>query len=419
MRIYARILLLTALAAVFSGCRKDDSRRYSPGREVVTLYYAAAFNNLSSDIKANVKVLKSANLPFYGSKHKVITFTHFSRTDSDYKTKAESHLVMLSKDLGKLRCDTLYTVGKDRFATDPAVLREVLLKVKELFPDASYGLILSSHGTGWLPVGRYNRTSFIEFSRGARREGSALPLYLFGEDAEGPKVKSFGAEADHIDGTDYSREMTIQDMAAAIPMHLEYILFDACLMGGIEVAYELKDVADKLSFSPTEVLSRGFDYSDLRSLVNDSPSIETFSRQYFEYYDALQGTERAATISVVNTAGLPRLAGLCQDLFGRYRSAIAALGTRSGIQKYYRGDKHWFFDLEDILVKAGISDAEKAELDEALSGCIAYKAATPYFLGIEITNFSGLSMYLPGAGDSELDAFYKTLSWNKDTNLVE
>ena len=36
-----------------------------------------------------------------------------------------------------------------------------------------------------------------------------------------------------------------------------------------------------------------------------------------------------------------------------------------------------------------------------------------------ITNFSGLSMYLPGAGDSELDAFYKTLSWNKDTNLVE
>ena len=99
MRIYARILLLTALAAVFSSCGKDNPRRYSPGKEVVTLYYAAAFNNLSSDIKANVKVLKSANLPFYGSKHKVITFTHFSRTDSDYKTKAESHLVMLTRTL--------------------------------------------------------------------------------------------------------------------------------------------------------------------------------------------------------------------------------------------------------------------------------------------------------------------------------
>ena len=326
---------------------------------------------------------------------------------------------MLSKDFGKLRCDTLYTISQDRFATDPAVLREVLLKVRDLFPDASYGLVFSSHGTGWLPVGRYNSSNTIEFSLGSRKRSETPPLYRYNEDGDGPKVKSFGAEVDKIGGVNYSREMTVQDMAASIPIHLDYILFDACLMGGIEVAYELKDVADKVAFSPTEVLARGFDYSDLGSLINDRPRIEDFCKAYFDYYNACQGTEQSATISVVETSGLPQLADLSRTLFAKYRGQIAALGTWSGIQKYYRGDKHWFFDFEDILVKAGISDEDKASLESALGGCISYKAATPAFLGISIDSYSGLSMYLPGAGDAQLNAFYRTLSWNQDTNLVE
>ena len=111
MRFKAKILFLIALAAVFSGCEKNSAKRYNPEKEIVMLYYAAAYNNLSSNIKGNLNVLKSANMPFYGSKHRILTFTHFSKTDSDYTTKTESHLVMLSKDFGKLRCDTLYTIS--------------------------------------------------------------------------------------------------------------------------------------------------------------------------------------------------------------------------------------------------------------------------------------------------------------------
>jgi len=415
----AKILFLVVLTAIFSSCEKSSVKRYNPEKEIVMLYYCAAYNNLSSSISDNLSVLKSANLPFYGSKHRVLSFTHFSKTDSDFSTKTDSHLVLLTKDFGKLRCDTLYTIDKNRFATDPEVMKEVLLKVQELYPDASYGLIFSSHGTGWLPVGRYNKANVIEFSNSHRSSAPLPPLYRYNEDPSLPKVKSFGAEADLVNGTTYSREMDVKDMADAIPLHLDYILFDACLMGGIEVAYELKDVADKIAFSQAEVLARGFDYSNMGSLINDNPSIESFCQRYFEYYDAQQGSERSATISVVETAGLDRLAALCNELFGRYRSGIAALGTWSGVQKYYRGDKHWFFDLEDILIKAGMSETDKAELESALEGCISYKAATPEFLGIKINVHSGLSMYLPGAGDSSLNEYYKAFEWNKATNLVE
>ena len=40
----------------------------------------------------------------------------------------------------------------------------------------------------------------------------------------------------------------------------DYILFDACLMSQVEVAYELRDTADYLILSPAEVMSAGFPY---------------------------------------------------------------------------------------------------------------------------------------------------------------
>ena len=81
--------------------------------------------------------------------------------------------------------------------------------------------------------------------------------------------------------------------------------------------------------------------------------------------------------------------------------------------------KQWFYDLESILRIAGINDTELAELHEALDNCIVYKAHTPKFMSdFEIHTFSGFSMYLPCQGGKNLDTFYKTLEWNKDTGLV-
>ena len=39
--------------------------------------------------------------------------------------------------------------------------------------------------------------------------------------------------------------------------------------------------------------------------------------------------------------------------------------------------------------------------------------------GFEIKTFSGLSMYLPANGHSQLDLYYKTLDWNTATGLVQ
>lgn len=410
------VILIAAIAAALCGCVKEPDRRDYPRKDFVMIFYGAGFNNLSSDIQNNVDVLKKGDLPFSGSKHKLLVFTHFSKTDVNYSDLTESHLVQLTKNFGTMRADTLYTIDKSRYATDPDVMQEVLEKVAELFPDSHYGLIVSSHGTGWLPAGKYSSGNYIQFSK--KRHTDDRPLYRYNEEEDGPKVKTFGAEVEMIGNQKYSREMTIQSMAAAIPIHLDYLLFDACLMGGVEVAYEFKDIADKVAFSPTEVLSEGFDYSDIHPLLGDTPDIEAFCEMYFDHYDK-GSRERAATISVVKTSGLEALASVCKTLFSTYRSQIGSMNTFSGVQPYFRSNHHWFYDLRHILVKAGSSPEELSALDSALAGCISYKAATPSFLGVAINYYSGLSMYLPGLGDTQLNEFYKTLAWNKATNLVE
>jgi hypothetical protein len=118
------------------------------------------------------------------------------------------------------------------------------------------------------------------------------------------------------------------------------------------------------------------------------------------------------------------LATLCKELFEKYRTEIFEL-RKENVQGFYRSDRHFFFDLEDILVKAGIDASEKAALKDALDACISYKEASPSFMlgygGFRINTFCGMSMYLPSSDirTVRLDGFYKTLAWNKATELVK
>ena len=216
--------------------------------------------------------------------------------------------------------------------------------------------------------------------------------------------------------------MDIRDFAEAIPMKLDYLLFDACLMGGIEVAYELAGKCDRLGFSQAEVLAEGFNYTTISSHLlgnrNESDPLSV-CKDYFTQYDVQEGVYRSATISLIDCNNLEPLAETCSILFDKYSDKIHSLNA-SDVQRFYRGSKHWFYDLESILLNAGISDSELQELHSALNRCILYKGATPSFMNeFSIHTFSGFSMYLPSNGHDELDKYYKTLKWNKITGLVK
>ena len=75
-----------------------------------------------------------------------------------------------------------------------------------------------------------------------------------------------------VDGKKYSQEMSIQSMAAAIPLHLDYLLFDACLMGTVETANILATYADYMIGSEETEPGSGWDYTEIGSFLAKNPN---------------------------------------------------------------------------------------------------------------------------------------------------
>lgn len=357
--------------------------------------YSAAFSNLSPSIHSNEKQLyEGDDLPFVGSDDVLLIYSHHTSKGGVYNIPTNPILCRAYKDMtGSIRKDTLIVYPDTDISASAETLRKVLTDVQDLFPASNYGLLVSSHGKGWIPPG-YKEESPSIFSVDSTKE--------------------LGQEAVDNSGID------IRDLPGAIPMHLEFFIMDACLMGCVEVAYELKDQCDYIVFSPTEILSYGMIYPPMlqRLLVSGKPDLQAVCEDYMEYYNAQTGSYNSATITLVDCSKLDALAAACAPLTEKYRTAIGKL-DRNKVQAYFYNELHWFYDLRDIFVQAGASLTELAQLDAALDECVLYKDATPTFFGLKLLRVCGLSSYIPMPERESLNDYYKTLSWNKAISLIQ
>ena len=434
--IYILIINIIAglmLMAVSFGCcpidkPEDDCTDAGKSRKVLLLY-SAGYNSLRNYLLEDIDELKQGWLPGSGCKEDILlVYSHTPKVNGAYDIPTSPHLMRIYKDdEGKVITDTLHTYPAGSISASGAQLNEVLTYIRDNFEARSYGMIFSSHATGYLPAGYYSNPYGYTFSRSRmmRSRAVAIPMpvpYIEPDfDPSLPMVKSIGQDQVGAIGHRVSYEMDISDFAEAIPMELDYILFDACLMGGIEVAFELRDKCRLLGFSQAEVLAEGFDYKTLTKhlLEREDPYPQGVCEDYFMQYDVQNGVYRSATISLVDCSRLEPLAEVCHDFFTTHREEIDGIDPEK-TQVFFRSGKHWFYDLESVIIQAGADENELTALHSALDECVLYKGHTPEFMSeFRIDTFSGFSMYLPGCGTDELAKFYKTLLWNQATCLVE
>jgi hypothetical protein len=425
---FKSVMILAMVFSLVSGCQCSRIDIDKTGYNQVLILYSGGYNSLRDYLYEDIQDLKKGYAPSIKSDKAFLVVSHLAVKRGDYRTETSPQLIRVYSDKKNgVVLDTLKSYGGT--LSEKSTMNTILSDIKRQFPSEHYGMVFSSHASGWLPVGYYNNPGYYEPSYSSGRKGSAAPVLQNGtypyiepglQPGE-PLTKSLTM----TNGVTLATEMEIAEFKDAIPMHLDFLLLDACLSGGIEVAYEFKDVCDQIGFSQAEILADGFDYKNIAGHLLGSTGQDTravLDDYYQQYAVKTDRNDRSATISLVDCTKLDPLASLCATLFSKYSTAIAGLDP-SNVQRYYRYDKHWFYDLEDILVNAGISESEHRSLTGALNDCVIYKAATESFLpgygGFKIETFSGLSMYLPCNGSSYLDSFYKDLAWNKATLLVD
>lgn len=439
IRTITRFLAAALVMTAAFGCDKNRHNTEEPesADRRVLLFYECAFNDIGSYMQKNMED-QNTGLPAgyipgkYGDV--LLVYSRISKGRYDY-TPVNSYLRRIYKtSKGKVISDTLKVFGKETIAASPSTLSAVLTLVKEKFPAKGYGMVVSSHGSGWLPAGYYYSPSRFEDDHkgevGTSRQGIAvqsvghprLPVPegdLPDTDPFYGMTRSIGQ--DYIKGSYYGHEMSVSEFADAIPYHLDYLLIDMCFTGGVEVAYGLKDKADYLGLSPAEVLGYGmFDYTKITSFLLDreKPDLEGLFRNAFELYNNQKGVYRSATVNLVRTDGLDNLARVCSDLFREYSDTLSNAPTHL-IQGYFRNGRHYFFDLMDTFRKCISNEEELRAVNDAIDRCVVYREATPQFLAtFDITEYSGFSIYLPCAGTPLLDSYYKKEPWNKATGLV-
>lgn len=437
-RIWAIVAGLTAAGAMLCGCGDDDfSLSTGRGASVSTpvrhqvipeedqrrvmILYSAGFNSLSSYLRSDIDDLAESDLPGNLRTDPVaLVVSRQPESPGVYTQPVSPVMIRLYRNPydGEPVRDTVKVWPESTNLSDAETFGSILKEIKSLYPAKSYGLIFSSHASGWLPPGYYNDPAIFEtnpfFAPGRRAAEFFPPL----EDV--PAVKSLGQDLEGPLDNRTSHEMSLQEFADALPYHLDYILFDACLMGCVEVAYALKDKADCIGFSQAEVLAEGFDYGKMVShLLYSHPSdVKAVCEDYFQQYAGPDAHSPYATIALADCSQMDAFAEVCAPLFEKYRGQISSMDA-STVQGFFRFRRHFFYDLEDILIHAGITEEELAEFRVALDRVLLYKAATAQFIDFDINHFCGLTMYLPADGTAFLDDYYqKNIAWNKATGLI-
>lgn len=400
-----RLALLFSLAALaLSSCTKGlepfvnngpsdrAERKGTAGLhfEDVVILYSEGYNDLTGYLNTNFDQLDEGYIPGRYDNKALVVYSHAAVDRWDWKTKTEPVVFRVYKQYDKVVRDTVFTYSSEAITMAPDFMSQVMTDIKDKYPSDSYGLVYTSHGMGWIPKD-YSKSEELNV------------------------VKSVGAQYDGEYKSHQVYQLDLDEFAAALPYHLDYIVMDACLMGGVEVVYEWRDLCDYMVASPGEVLADGFDYINLsrRLLGGDEPDLVGVCDDFYNMN--LNGGD--ATVALYDCSKIEALAQACIPVFEAHRDNLATIKI-SEVQSF-NFSYSYHYDFRDILVKLGATDEELKPVDAALSELVLHKKATDYFLNNKIVTYSGLSMFLPVSRWKSLTQRYKSTSWNIATGFVK
>lgn len=264
-----------------------------------------------------------------------------------------------------------YTMNS-QIATDPAVMKKVFTDMQTVAPSDSYGLILGSHATGWM-------------------KGNSVQSKAFGDDG--------------------GYNIDIPDLANVLKKSfsekLDFVLFDACMMGNAEVGYELKDVTSHCIASVMETPVYGFPYDQIL------PYLYTENIDYpavcHEFMSFNKTNNLWGTCAVMDCSQMENLASAVKAKLSEWKDALSSVSMRNVQQYGVNSYKYFSYDVLDFFRelgrKSGVVEADLneavASIQSALNQAVIAKDCLSGIdydfeeLVIDGTRFCGIGMYIP------------------------
>lgn len=370
---------------ILAGCSSDDDND-APAPECPrsVLVYMIANNSLGSakfDSDDIAEMVKAARNGDFGNS-RLIVYHHARNVNPVLKEiTAKGEITLKSYD-------------QSQFSVSATRMNQVISDFMDLAPATNHGIILWSHGSGWIENGIVENSSASSNATTNTSPLSSTPI----------TPQSFG--------DDGGRYMNIISLARVLDgKGFDYIYFDCCYMAGIEVVYELRHCAQSIVGSATELPAAGMPYDKtLKYLLSSDANLIAAAKTTFDTYDVLSGMNRSCAISVINTKDLDTLADATRAIY--YANSVT---TPDFSPQYFMTSACYLFDFGQYVNNlASQLPNLAADFNNALNEVVVYKAATPKFWDIlTINHHSGLSTYLPDFANTNRYN-YDNLQWAGD-----
>ncbi|MDO4319665.1 MAG: clostripain-related cysteine peptidase [Bacteroidales bacterium] len=379
-------IIISGMLATMASCGDDPEPNPQPVTKRVDrtlLVYMAANNSLGVDHQYTDKTIPAADSEDLKEMQTAVAAGHLG--DNRLLVYRSAHdgsdalYEMTKTGLVKIKD---YTDGS--ISVSIARMTEVIDDTKEIAPADNFALVLWSHGNGW------NNDGY---------------------DDPADKRRTWGEHQ--------GKTMNITALSTALDgQGLEYIYFDCCYMGTVEVAYELRHAAPYIVASASELPRDGMPYDKtLRYLMRGAGSLTDAARITYEHYNAKTApVDRTCTISVIETAGLDRLARATAAIYD-----VTPLPHPAEHVTNYRGNSRRGYSIDfgeyvsALAVDSELPSSLTGEFDAALSAVVKYAAATERLWDdYVIYNHSGLATYVFNTSSDYETRGYRQLEWAVD-----
>lgn len=358
------------------------------GAKWTVMVYMAADNNLETYGIKDFNELETV-----GSSDDVSVIVQMDRSASNDTsngnwTGARRYLVTKDSDTNTINSEMLQDLGTTNMA-DPQTLRDFIQYATTNYSAEHYLLVVWDHGRGWR-----NRALALNMPRAVK--------------------------AICVDDT-ADDEMSLPELETALTQahHSDIILFDACLMGMLEVAYSVRNCADIMVASEENVPVQGQPYGRLMSRLAENPSISAFSLSIGivdDYIDNYVGSTSTFTMSAVNLLALDGVVTASDQLASSFITNLPevknCVETAQASAQHYDFDSGTYDDYRDLydfarLVNQNVSNQQVRTAAHSVMSAVNTAVIHEAHAGSQVGNSHGLSIYLPSPHQS-LSAYSTT-----------
>ncbi len=278
--------------------------------------YIAADNDLAANADLDLEEIRSAQI---SQDVNVVVFA-----DRGFMSTEPGTCIFIKRDTFLIRLEVFGNLDSG----DPGTLSFFVNYMKTRFPSENYGLVLWGHGTGWLKSALLDKNVSYDAS-----SGNSIDVYN-------------------------------GELKLAIPDSLfSFILFDACLMGSIEVLWELKGKFQYVLASPALVPVSGFNYKKFIECFSNNESIQDLLKRVVDgYVDEYSSMGLSIAFSLYDISKVDEtkqiLESVVNESYFRSMTELRKYRSKTLTYNFYSNEvidtSAFYIDLVDFLRKMGI-----------------------------------------------------------------